>query len=264
MQKKIEELNQTLIKEGHKDLSLNPTELSVLRNVVNHLSSSGATKTSQTVSGGLDLALKLTKIWPYPSRLPGLDLLRLLAVAPQTAAYTHPRGGNIIDLLISSVTESAPPAENNVMMAIRAFANLFESAEGRTLALQEFNKIQRLASDALAEGKTNNRNLLVAITTLYINYAVLFSSSSAAASSEDFEHPVALLDSLRVILSTQSDSEIVYRALVAVGTLLGLGGEVKSAAVEVYALQDVVRAAVAKAQDPRVKNMGKEIAALLK
>jgi phospholipase A-2-activating protein len=264
MQKKIEELNQTLIKEGHKDLSLNPTELSVLRNVIAHLSSSGATKTSQTISGGLDLALKLTLTWPYSSRLPGLDLLRLLAVAPQTATYTHPRGGNIIDLLIASVTETATPAENNIMMAIRAFANLFESAEGRTLALQEFNKIQHLASDALADGKTSNRNLLVAITTLYINYAVLFSSSASSASSEDFEHPVALLDSLRVVLATQADSEVVYRALVAVGTLLGLGGEVRSAAVEVYGLREGVRGAVGKAKDPRVKNVGGEIAGLLK
>jgi len=264
MQKKIEELNQTLIKEGHKDLSLNPTELSVLRNVITHLSSSGVTKTSQTIAGGLDLALKLTLTWPYPSRLPGLDLLRLLAVAPQTATYTQPRGGNIIDFLITSVTETEKPAENNIMMAIRAFANLFESAEGRVLALQEFNKIQHLASDALAAGKSSNRNLLVAITTLYINYAVLFSSSSSSASSEDFEHPVALLDSLRVILSTQADSEVVYRALVAVGTLLGLGGEVKSAAVEVYGFQEVVTAAMAKAKDPRMKNVGNEIAGLLR
>jgi phospholipase A-2-activating protein len=260
MQKKIEELNQTLIKEGHKDLSLNPTELSVLRSIITHLSSSGATKTSQTISGGLDLALKLTLTWPYSSRLPGLDLLRLLAVAPQTATYKHPRGGSIIDLLIASVTETENPAENNIMMAIRAFANLFESAEGRTLALQEFNKVQHLASDALADGKTSNRNLLVAITTLYINYAVLFTSSDTATSSEDFEHPVAILDSLRVILSTQSDSEVVYRALVAVGTLLSLGGEVKNAAVEVYNLQDVVKSTVTKAKDPRVNNVGKEIA----
>jgi phospholipase A-2-activating protein len=261
MQKKIEELNQTLIKEGHKDLSLNPTELSVLRNVITHLSSSGATKTSQNVSGGLDLALKLTLTWPYPSRLPGLDLLRLLAVAPKTATYTHPHGGNIIDLLIASVTEAEEPAENNIMMAIRAFANLFESAEGRNLALQEFDRIQNLVSDTLADGKTTNRNLLVAITTLYINYAVLF-SSSPSTSFEDFEHPVALLYSIRVILSTQSDSEVVYRALVAVGTLLGLGQEVKSAAIEVYNLQDIVKSAVTKGKDPRIKNVGKEIAGL--
>jgi phospholipase A-2-activating protein len=183
----------------------------------------------------------------------------------------HPRGGNVIDLLISSVTDSTTPAENNIMMAIRAFVNLFESLEGRTLVLHEFDKIQRLVSDVLGEGKSANRNLLVAITTLYINYAVLFcsqpsttTSSPSASSPEDFEHPVALLNSLRVVLSSQSDSEVVYRALVAVGTLLGLGGEVKSAATEVYNLGGVVQSAVAKGKDPRVKNVGKEIAALLK
>src|SRR5436305_14422193 len=105
MQKKIEELNTQLVKSGRKDISLNPTDLSVLQKVISHLSASGATSTSQTVSGGLNLAIKLVTQWPYADRLPGLDLLRILAVAPQTATYMHPRGGNIIELLITSTTE---------------------------------------------------------------------------------------------------------------------------------------------------------------
>lgn len=264
MQKKIEELNQSLIKEGHKDLSLNPIELSVLRNTIAHVSSSSGS-TKLIPQGSLDLALKLILTWPYPSRLPGLDLLRLLAISPTTATYIHPRTSeSIIDLLVDSVMESTPPVENNIMMAIRAFANLFESEQGRELASREFDKIQHFASDSVADGKTANRNLMVAVTTLYINYSVSFSSSSDSATKKDFEHPVALLDSLRVILSTQADSEVIYRALVAVGTLLMLGGEVKSAAIEVYSLQDVVKKAVGKAKDPRAKNVGREIEALLK
>ncbi len=267
MQKKIEELNRNLIKSGRKDLSLNPTELSILQNLRKHLESSGATQTSQTIKGGLDLAVKLMTIWPYSDRLPGLDLLRLLAVAPMTATYTHPRSGNITDILISSVTEKQPPAENHVMMSIRAFVNLFDSSEGRKLAFQDFDKIQHMASSSL-EGKTTNRNLLVAITTLYINYAVLFSSPEiqllASSSSSLFEHPVAILDTLSKILTSQSDSEVVYRALVATGTLLSLGEEVKSAALEVYGVDKGIVAAGAKAADPRVRNVVVEIKGLLK
>lgn len=262
MQKKIEELNAQLVKNGQKDLSLNPTDLSVLQKVISHLSASGATSTSQTVSGGLDLAIKLVTQWPYADRLPGLDLLRLLAVAPQTAIYVHPRGGNIVNMLAASVTEEHPPKENHVMMAIRAFVNLFESTEGRVLAGNEFERIQSLASDSLGGGKSSNRNLLVALTTLYINYAVLLTSSEAQGDA--FEHPVTILSSLSQILTWASDSEVVYRALVALGTLLGLGEEVRSAAVEVYSLGDVVKRTVGKAADPRVKNVGREIEGLLK
>jgi phospholipase A-2-activating protein len=263
MQKKIEELNQRLIANGQKDLSLNPTELSVLKNVRKYLESAGATKSSQAVAGGLDLAVKLTTVWPYSDRLPGLDLLRLLAVAPMTAAYTHPRGGNIIDVLEAGVTEKQPPAENNVMMAIRAFVNLFESKEGRALALAEFDKIQALTTSVLEDG-TTNRNLLVAATTLYINYAVLFISLKDEIISASFEHTLALLDTLAKILSIQNDSEVVYRAMVATGTLLTLGEEVRSAAKDVYSVDKSVSTAVGKASDLRIRNVSGEIQVLLK
>jgi phospholipase A-2-activating protein len=259
IQKKLTELNQALIAGGHKDLSLNPTELSVLASVARHLESSGATKASQSVSGGLDLAIKLTTIWPYKDRLPGLDLLRLLAVAPMTATFEHPRGGNIIDVLEQGATETQPPAENHVMMAVRAFANLFDSIEGRALAVKEFDKIQKVITTSLSG--TSNRNLLVATTTLYINYAVYFKSQPEQTS---FEHVLAVLDTLSKIISTQNDSEAVYRALVAAGTLLTLDDEIKSAARDVYSLEKAVNTAVGKASDPRIRNVAGEIRALLK
>jgi phospholipase A-2-activating protein len=259
MQKKIGELNQALIADGHKDVSLNPTELSVLASLCKHLESSGATKTSQSISGGLDLAVKLTTTWPYKDRLPGLDLLRLLAVAPQTATYTHPRGGNIIDVLEQGATETQPPNQNLVMMAVRGFANLFESAEGRTLAINEFEKIQSIVAAAIASSA--DRNLSVAVSTLYINYAVYFKT---AGQSPSFEHVIALIDILGKILSTQKDSEAVFRALVATGTLLTLDEETKSAAKDVYSIEWSISTALAKALDPRIKNAAREIAALLK
>jgi phospholipase A-2-activating protein len=260
MQKKLQELNQALIAGGQKDVSLNPTELKVLASLANHLESSGATKTSQSVPGGLDLAIKLTTVWPYQDRLPGLDLLRLLAVAPMTASFSHPRGGNIIDVLEQGATETQPPAENHVMMAVRAFANLFDSAEGRALAVTEFDKIQNVITASIAS--TSNRNLLVAASTVYINYAVYFKFQPEATS---FEHVLAVLDTLSKILSKQNDSEAVYRALVATGTLLALGDEqITSAAKEIYGIEKAVSTAVGKASDPRIRNVAGEIRALLK
>jgi phospholipase A-2-activating protein len=259
IQKKLTELNQALIAGGHKDLSLNPTELSVLASLARHLEASGATKTSQSVSGGLDLAIKLTTAWPYKDRLPGLDLLRLLAVAPMTATFQHPRGGTIIDVLGQGATETQPPAENHVMMAIRAFANLFDSVEGRALAVREFDKIQKVITTSLSG--TSNRNLLVAASTVYINYAVYFKSQPEEIS---FEHVLAVLDTLSKILSTQNDSEAVYRALVATGTLLTLDDEIKSAAKDVYGIEKAINTAQAKATDPRIRNVVGEIRAFLK
>lgn len=261
MQKKIEELNQKLINNGQKNAALDDKELDVLRTVCKHLASVGATKTSQNVNGGLQLAVKLITEWPYSDRLPGLDLTRLLTVAPDTATYIHPNGGNVVDVLEASVSENRPAAENSVMMAIRAFVNLFESSEGRDLATTNFDKIQALTATAINDG-TKNRNLLVAVTTLYINYAVHFNTTKDRNADEIFERALAMLEVLGKVLNTQADSEVIYRAMVATGTLVTVGSEVMTAAKEIYGIDKCIATAFEKASDPRIKNAVKEIQAL--
>ncbi|OBT58170.1 hypothetical protein VE04_01263 [Pseudogymnoascus sp. 24MN13] len=250
MENKIKEINRELIDSGSKAVSLNPEELEVLSVLRSHLEAAGSTSTSQDVPGGLELAIKLAKDWPYAKRLPGLDLLRLLAVAPNTATYQSPRGADIIEILESSVSAEQPPAENNVMLAVRAFGNLFATPEGRRLASHEFDRIFSISSKSL-EGKTTNRNLLVA-------------DAAEVSSATRFEQSVAWLECLAGILSEQKDSEVLYRAMIATGTLLGLGDEVRTAAKEVYGIDKAVTKALGKAVDPRIKNVGKEIKELLK
>jgi len=190
--------------------------------------------------------------------MPGLDLLRLLIVAPDTAKFDHP-GGNIVDLLLVGAIETETPAENHVMMATRLRQSLFASSEGRALAVKEFEKIQDTVSTAIKS--STNRNLLVAATTVYINYAVLFLSDKDNAS---FEHVLAIVDTLSKILSSQADSEVIFRALVATGTILYIDDEVKSAAKDVYGIEKSISTALAKATDPRIKNAAREIRELLK
>jgi len=152
-----------------------------------------------------------------------------------------------------------PSLDNNVMMAVRAFANLFESPEGRALAVSEFDKIQEIISTSIRS--STNRNLLVAAATVYINFAVYFLTE---ADSTNFEHVLALIDTLGKILDTQADSEVVYRALVAVGTLVSVDDEAKSAARDVYGIEKSIATAVGKASDPRIRNVSAEIRGLLK
>jgi len=260
IQKKIEELNQALIANGKKDVSLNPSEITTLRSLCRHLEASGATTTSQSIIGGLNLAVKLTTQWPYSDRMPGLDLLRLLAVAPETATFTNSRGLNILDILESGSTEQTPPADNHIMMAIRGIANLFETPEGRALVLKEFEKVQAFLTTSLSTSSTN-RNLLIAAATTYINYAVLFNADTDSAS---FEYVIAALDALNKILAVATDSEVIFRSLVAVGTLLTVGPEARSAAKDVFDLGKSVEGAVKKAGEPRNKVVAREIGELLK
>lgn len=259
VQKKLTELNTELITAGHKDISLNPAELKTLHTLCAAIDPSGEKKLTSIPAGGLDLAVKLVTLWPYKSRLPALDVLRVIAVSPSAATFAHPRGGNLIDVLEAGATEETPAAVNHVMMAVRAFANLFASPEGRHLAVVSFEKINSIISQNVKN--TKDRNLLVAASTVYINYAVLFTAGDVDV--PDFEKVLAVIDNLSKIIAKQVDSEVVYRSLVALGTLLMADKEVTSMAKDVYRLEVVTKGAAAKATDPRIKGVVAEIRALL-
>ena len=258
IEKKILELNADLINSGSKDVALNPAETKTLSEIRQYLEDVAAKKQAQTVEDGLELVIKLATLWPYKYRIPGLDLLRLLVTDADTARFSY-HDNNIIDVFIAGATETDTPADNHVMMAVRGFGNLFDTSDGQKLALAEFDKIYSIVKTSIAN--STNRNLLVATATLFINYAVLFTSESVADTS--FEHIIACLDILTKIIGEQRDSEVVYRALVALGTLLTLDDEVKTAARDVYSVKGVVEKTAASTVDKRIKELSKEVISYL-
>ena len=264
IQKKIEELNQQLIKEGSTEISMNATQVEILRSLVKHLEQSAtlASKPSSAVTDGLRLLMGMISNWPPAQRLPVLDLLRLLAAAtPATAEFKTPGGLDIIEALEASGVFTDKERSNNIMLAVRIFVNLFETTKGRDLVDTEFHKIHKLVASA-SEG-TTNRNLTIAVTTLYINYAVLCTSLSHRELPSSMDRGIELMNNLTTIISTATDSEVIYRGLVAAGTLLSLGEEVSMAARDVYDLGGALEKAEKGIKEPRIKGVVGEIRALL-
>jgi phospholipase A-2-activating protein len=136
------------------------------------------------------------------------------------------------------------------MMAIRCLSNLLQTNKGRALASTEFDQIHQLVSPFL---KSTNRNLIIALTTLYINYSVLLTSENNA------DRALSLLDDLSKILMSATDSEAVYRALVATGTLLCLGPDFCEAGRDILQIGDAISHAEQKVKEPRIKNVIAEI-----
>ena len=291
--KKIVELNRPLI-ETSKHLSLNPSQLDLLSELISHLSQlSTSTSTSATVSAaaaaaaaatpsplmtaGLDLLIQISTTWPPASRLPALDLLRLLAAAdPGAATWRSSTGGSLIDALADSGVFTDTDRPNNTMLATRTLANLFAHAAGRALASASFDRavglVKSAAAAAAAAGSKNtaNRNLAIAITTLYVNYAVLLTRSEEERAEEEegdgreedgtsitrVDRALVLMDELTGILRQATDSEVVYRGLVAVGTVvLGVDG----AARDVYGVRGVLERAERVVREPRVRGVLGEI-----
>ena len=262
IRKKIEELNEGLIQEGSKDISLDSRLLDDLESMTKPLEGNLATNptANSALTIGVNLVMFILASWPPSHRLPALDLLRLLAAAtPAVAKYTS-ESSNLIDVLATSGFEDKD-RENNVMLSIRAFGNLFETSEGRSLADEEFNRIHELVKRSSAG--SSNRNVTIAVTTLYLNYAVLFTSSTHSSLPSSLDRALLLLDDSTMLVNSVTDSEAIYRGLVAVGTLLGLGEEVQEAAKEVYDLSGALDKVEKTAKEPRIKGVSTEIRALL-
>ncbi|RAL02080.1 WD repeat PLAP family protein [Aspergillus ibericus CBS 121593] len=260
--KKLQELNQHVISSGSKDVSLSPSELETVATLCGQLESSNI-EDSPAVEAGVVLLYKVATAWPVASRLPGLDLLRLSAAATPVTATTDYGGKDLISGLQSSGVFDTPLNVNNAMLSIRMLANLFETDAGRELVMSRSDQVLNGVKSALTNsGATPNRNLTIAVTTLYINFAVYLTSGGRESMPESSERALVLLGELAAMIRGEKDSEAVYRGLVALGTLVkGLGEEVRTAAKEVYDVSDVLKniSGSGLGKEPRTKGIMGEI-----
>ena len=264
VRKKIEELNQQLIQEGSKDISLDKELLADLVAMITPLeqSLSSVPSADPALTTGIPPVFYILSSWPPSHRLPALDLLRLLAAAtPALAEYRTSSSTNVIDILATTGFDDKD-RENNIMLSVRAFGNLFDTASGRNLADNEYDKIHELVQGSSLV--STNRNLTIAIATLYLNYAVLLTSSSHSSLPSSIDRGLMLVDDLTSLISTVKDSEAAYRGLVATGTLLGLGEEVLEAAKEIYDLAGALSKVEFAVKEPRIKGVVGEIRGILK
>ena len=262
--KKIEELNQQLIQEGSKDMFLDKQLLADLEAMITPLEQilSGVPSSHSALTTGIPILFYILTSWPPSHRLPALDLLRLLAAAtPALAEYRTSSSTNVIDILGTAGFDDKD-RENNIMLSVRAFGNLFGTVSGRNLADKEYDKIHELVQ--VSSPGTTNRNLTIAITTLYLNYSVLLTSSSHSSLPSSLDRGLMLLEDLISLISTIKDSEAAYRGLVAVGTLLSLGEEVLEAAKEIYDLVGALDKVQSAVKEPRIDTVVGEIRGALR
>ena len=254
MFKKIVDVNKTMIANGRKDASLNPNEEALLQSLRESLDSSKPVPT-----GALDLVVRIITQWSYSERLPGLDLLRCLSKHHSVAQYSDPQIGSIIDLAIGASLPSnggESPSENAVMMGARTIANLFLTADGRSAINSQTDKIlsflERISGSSPGQqpiGKFH-RNLLIATTTVQVNLAVLINREKLLTPSQRRR----LVSVIGRTLDEQTDSEVLYRGLVALGTTLtSTGDEAKGLGVRSW-----VQGALGRSSEDRVKGVAAE------
>ncbi|TQV90812.1 polyubiquitin binding protein [Cordyceps javanica] len=256
---KILSVNKTMISSGRKDTALNPGEESSLDALRTALESS-----SSIPADALPSLVKVVTQWPYGDRLAGLDLLRCVARFHTVAKYKDAATQTtLVDLAITASlpSDETPPNENAAMMGARTLANLFSTADGRSLAnarvdavLSFLERVTGIRGGA-AIGP-HNRNLLIAATTVAINLAVLVNKEKLLSANERRR----LLQVTGALLKGQSDSEVLYRGLVALGTVAATS---RGDATAVPGISGWVKEASGKASEDRVRAVAAECAKIV-
>jgi phospholipase A-2-activating protein len=263
--KKMKEFSSQLHAEAHPAAFL-PEEEAAIEAAVKEITKVRLRPEPIPAPGlALEAVLRGATAWPTEKRLPCLDFLRVLtAVSPDPVRhFGTSKDGNLVARLISAGAfdsgENGQP-ENNVMLAVRTLANLFSTAEGKTLADEEFEH----EMDAVAVHATSsNKNLCIALTTLYVNYAVLLTIESPGEDNGDgpstVDRVITLLDALSKVLMSSPDPEALYRALVATGTVLTLGKDYADVARETMDVEKAVERALKVGVQERIKEVVQEI-----
>ena len=270
--KKLEEFNQGFI-PTRKDIALDSQQIDTLKQLTVQLEKSPSKLPAQQdelAAQSMAILLRIISSWPPPSRLPALDLLRVFVAASEIASgygtSTSPYSGldTMVDIFSTSGLGTDKNLPNHIMLAVRALANMFTQPSGRSSAEEQFDKIQQFLHPLLHD-KTN-RNLGVALSTVYVNYAVLFTNPNHLSHPQQPPHrqqqALTLLNNLSTLLQVwrTTDSEITYRSLVAIGTLLTLGDNVlKEAAKSDLDVFSSITSAASSSAEPRIKRITREI-----
>jgi phospholipase A-2-activating protein len=249
---KILSINKNMVSSGRKDAALNPSDESTLSELRTALESKKAVP-----QHAMPLVVRILTQWRYSDRLAGLDVLRCVAKYPLVAQFSDPTAGSLLDLAFaSSLPEGETPNENAVMLGLRALANIFFTANGRSVvsaqseeALSFLERVVGVSSDPVGP---LNRNVLIAATTAAVNLSVLVHRERLL--SPDQRRRLAIL--LGIILSRDgmTDSEVLYRALVALGTLLS-GSKVEAANLDI---KGWIQRAAGRSSEARVKSVAAE------
>ncbi|KAL3869595.1 hypothetical protein ACJMK2_042263 [Sinanodonta woodiana] len=146
--------------------------------------------------------------WPNEYVFPALDVLRLCLRSPD-ANETLCRDNRILHTLLKHLSADSPPQCQ--MLSLRGLCNMSFQPAGQKLC---GDSLESVLSKALSCRASRNKNVQVALATLFLNYSVLLGSGS------DLDGVSVCLSGALSVLQEELDPEALFRLLVCVGTLI--------------------------------------------
>lgn len=233
----------------------------------------------------VSLLMKVGTQWQPPAnRLAGLDLLRFVAAATKDFPAADADGLDAVAaILASGIFDTDFLHTNNklAMIALRFFSNLlYGSSSGRELVNEHIDSIFETLKP-MSSIISTDVSVAVALTTLYLNIAVLVTSDKSIDAETKANYGLSLVEELSKILNgfpavnhtasaspSAQSTEPAYRTIVALGTVLvGLRREdLTTAAKDIFDVPKALSQLRSKKymDEPRFKNVVGEIQAVLR
>eukprot|EP00005_Dracoamoeba_jomungandri_P004829 CAMPEP_0174251374 /NCGR_PEP_ID=MMETSP0439-20130205/1216_1 /TAXON_ID=0 /ORGANISM="Stereomyxa ramosa, Strain Chinc5" /LENGTH=807 /DNA_ID=CAMNT_0015331667 /DNA_START=17 /DNA_END=2440 /DNA_ORIENTATION=- len=207
LEKKLHSYNEEVKKdEEFKQQHLLQSEFRTLKSIIDMVKESSRYRFTSFPLNSLKIFTKLLS-WPPKKRFPGLDLIHRSLLLSEAADLLSTV--NLLELVLPCLEPSNPLA--NILLGMRLLANMFHFQSTRIQMLSQAEKVL----EALADHTGNsNKNVRLALVTVIVNYAVSFLAASDAQSKTQ------CVSIINEVLSTETDAEVLYRALVALGTLI--------------------------------------------
>lgn len=160
----------------------------------------------------IDSIRKLLK-WPQTNLFPVLDFVRMAVLIPKVCEHlcTDSFATSFLDTLLNSATNAS--STPNQYLSLRCLCNLFKHESGQQFIKAYDQTILAKVSNCLQSG---NKNVQVALATLYMNFAVFLSKQP----KEEIGLTTDLALNSIQMLQHQFDSEAQFRSLVTLGTIV--------------------------------------------
>jgi hypothetical protein len=254
---------------------------------------------SETLSPLLPILADMILTWPSPKRFPAIDIMRLAAVKTPAQVVEMKSGDlGLVDILVEgaemveTLMEGRKEVDVNSLLAVRAFVNLFDGEEGRSLMTVHYEKVplfrcqvlrfsywmrQRLRLPGRAVNLSKLPLRLFSSSTARAQYPLTLVTPSFSPSNPilTVQSPCSILRSRsppssttvtdgQLIQDTGADSEALFRGLVALGTALSVDNdEVKAAACQVFGVKEALQEVKKRQSENRIKQVISEIEGFL-
>eukprot|EP01083_Nonionella_stella_P020782 57667_1 len=206
----IQKFSTEFFEAKEEQFVLIESELEVLDSIVTTLRDSGSYHTSKFSNDEYLLVDKLLS-WPKPKLPPVLNLVRVMILHPDAAIrYSS------TDLIQRMITLIADGDEytNNTLACLRTILNMFSRHVFMKPLLKNHEEIIAGLTSIMS---SSNKNVRLSCASLLLNFSVKFQNDPESKYSDA---KVLILSSMLEALATEADPAVMYRILVAAGTLL--------------------------------------------